>query len=428
VTFLATPLEATMRSVRAHVALLRNNDLALVAGLSGLLLASVAAPGWAGFVPLDNQSTCFAHARAEAVVDNQQQNAVGTFVWDGQVHASADDLPIGQAFADMYVSTATFGDTCMIGDAEGGGFGDGSDYGFWGYGHLNLLFVVNQTQQYAATVGINLKDLPGSAHFVELTDLNGNPYWHYESGATAVHGRIAPGAYWLKGKTDWYQTTDAGECPSFSVSLCVSVCTPIISVQPLDRFRKFGETINLQVVAVGGAASAPNDAQVVTTYQWRKNLQNLANGGRISGVNTADLSITNAVAADSGLYDVIVTQGTIVEPSREARVVVSATVAVEPGLAASELRLAAPRPNPFLGNTRLEFELARSGTVSLMVTDALGRRVKELMPVTSMPAGRYAVDWNGTDAEGHHVASGVYFVQLMERGTRRVQRAVLLPR
>ena len=410
------------------VAPLRKQLLALLACLSGVLLASLAAPGWAGFVPLDNQSICFAHARAGAVVDNQQQNAVGTFVWDGQVQASADNMPMGHAFADMYVSTVTIGDTCMIGSAEGGGFGSGSDYGIRGYGHLNLLFIVNQTQQYAATVGINLKDLPGSAHFVELTDLNGNAYWHYESGATAVHGRIAPGAYWLKGKTDWFLTADAGECPSFSVSLCVSFCTPIISVQPLDRFRKFGETINLQVVAVGGAASAPQDARVVTTYQWRKNLQNLTNGGRISGANTADLSITNAVAADSGLYDVVVTQGTIVEPSRQARVVVSNTVGVEPGLAASELRLAAPRPNPFLGNTRLEFELARAGHVSLLVSDALGRRVKELMPATSMPAGRYAVDWNGTDAKGNRVASGVYFIQLQAAGTHRIQRAVLLPR
>lgn len=397
--------------------------------ISTLLLAIVAVPAArAGFVPLDNQSTCYAHARAENVVVNQQESAAGSFVWDGQTNVGADDYPRGEASANSYVSTAVIGDTCMIGDAEGGGFGWGENYDTSGYGLLNLLFVVNQTQQYAATVGINLKTLPGADHFVELTDVNGNPYWHYDTGATAVHGRIAPGVYRLKGHTDWFQTIDAGECPSFSVSLCVSFCTPIISVQPLDRFRKFGESINLQVVAVGGAATAQQDAQVATTYQWRKNLQNLVNGGRISGVNTADLTITNAVAADSGLYDVVVTQGTIVEPSREAKVVVSNTVGVDPSPAIAHMSLAAPRPNPFLGNTRLEFELARADRVSLVVTDALGRRVKELMPSTSMPAGRYAIDWNGTDAVGNRVASGVYFIQLMASGTQRVQRAVLLPR
>lgn len=407
---------------------LRTNASTLAAGLIGLL-AIFAVPARAGFVPLDNQSMCFAHARAGNVVVDLPHNATGSWDWDGQATADADDSPRAVASAYMFLSTVSSGDSCMVADAEGGGFSSGSEvHEISGYGLLNLLFMVNETQEYMATFGIALNDLEGSGHFVDLTDVNGNIYLHAESGAALFRGRIAPGAYRLKGKADFFNTAESGQCPSFGASICISHCTPIISVQPLDRFRKPGEIIAIQVVAVGGAASAPQDAQVVTTYQWRKNLQNLANGGRISGVNTANLTITNAVEADSGLYDCVVTQGTIIEPSRQARVVVSNTVGVEPGLSASELRLAAPRPNPFLGSTRLEFELARTGSVGLTVTDALGRRVKELMATTSMPAGRYAVDWNGTDARGNRVASGVYFIQLMESGTRRVQRAVLLPR
>ncbi len=94
--------------------------------LSSLLLAIVAVPAArAGFVPLDNQSTCFAHCRAEEVVVNHQETAAGSFVWDGQAIVTADDMPDGEAFANMYVSTAVIGDTCMIGSAEGGGWGWG---------------------------------------------------------------------------------------------------------------------------------------------------------------------------------------------------------------------------------------------------------------------------------------------------------------
>jgi hypothetical protein len=56
----------------------------------------------------------------------------------------------------------------------------------------------------------------------------------------------------------------------------------------------------------------------------------------------------------------------------------------------------------------------------------MGRRVKEVLPMTSLPAGRYGIDWNGTDRNGVRVAGGVYFVTLAAGGQRLVQRAVLI--
>jgi hypothetical protein len=45
------------------------------------------------------------------------------------------------------------------------------------------------------------------------------------------------------------------------------------------------------------------------TYQWRKNGGNLANGGKISGANTAELQISAVAPVDAGNYDVVVTIG-----------------------------------------------------------------------------------------------------------------------
>lgn len=42
-------------------------------------------------------------------------------------------------------------------------------------------------------------------------------------------------------------------------------------------------------------------------YQWRQDTVGLANGGRISGADTATLTITGAVAADAGSYDCVAT-------------------------------------------------------------------------------------------------------------------------
>src|SRR5262249_35504096 len=143
--------------------------------------------------------------------------------------------------------------------------------------------------------------------------------------------------------------------------------------------------------------------QLANTYQWRKNLVNLVNGGRIGGADTDHLVITGAVYADSGLYDCVVTQNSIVEPSREAQVTVQQTAGVDPAIASLGMSLSAPRPNPSVGRTKLEFTLTRESPVSLAIYDALGRRVKALVPLQSLGPGSHTIEWDGTDATGVRV-------------------------
>lgn len=395
--------------------------------LAALLAALLTAPcAWAGFVALGNQSVCYSHSSAGNVVTEQTNPAAGSFFWDGQASTIADDLPDGYGSSDMYLNTLTTGnDSCFIANGDGSAFSTGNGQSS-GYAIANLLFIVNQTQQYIADVGINLHDLPGSQHYVELRDPHGATYWRYDTGSHEILGRIAPGAYSLQGQTNYFQTIDSGQAPAFAAQICFQSCVSLIDQQPTDKTVPTGATVDVELTFKSPSASN-NGTQAVTTFQWRKGLQNLANGGRISGVNTSHLTITNAAVADSGLYDCLVTQGTIVEPSREAQVRVGSTTGVEPSLEASDLQLAAPRPNPFADKTRLEFTLTRAGRVSLSVYDALGRRVKELLPSSSMSPGKYALDWNGTDAEGHRVHGGVYFIHLLSNGVRRQQRAVLMP-
>jgi len=395
----------------------------LVLKLAGLIVVSLFAPQVrAGFVALDNKSVCYSHSSAGNVVTEQTEQAAGSFLWDGHAVTVADDDPNGYGSGEMYVSTTVVGDSCFLASGDGGSFNYGAGQSS-GYAIAKLLFVIAQTQQYSAAASINPHDLPGTSHYVQLPDSQGHAYWRYENNANQLLGRIAPGAYLLEGKSDYFETGETGSAAAYSAYLCFSACNSLIAVQPGDKSVPIGATVDIELTTL----QAPNEIEAVSTFQWRKNLQNLANGGRISGATTAHLTIANAVAADSGLYDCLVTQGTIVEPSRQSLVRVTSTTGVDPTLAASDLQLAAPRPNPFVSTTRLQFDLARAGRVSLAVYDALGRRVKELVPDTSMPAGRFAIDWNGTDGSGHRVPGGVYFVHLLAGGTRRLQRAVLMP-
>ena len=72
-------------------------------------------------------------------------------------------------------------------------------------------------------------------------------------------------------------------------------------------------------------------------------------------------------------------------------------------------------PNPFNPSTQVKFSLDRQGPATLRVFDARGRLVKTLVSA-DLPAGPHAVTWNGDDAHGQPVASGVYFYRLEADG------------
>ncbi|MFZ5433592.1 MAG: T9SS type A sorting domain-containing protein [Calditrichota bacterium] len=77
-------------------------------------------------------------------------------------------------------------------------------------------------------------------------------------------------------------------------------------------------------------------------------------------------------------------------------------------------------PNPFNPSTHLDFDVARTGLVSLQVFDLLGRRVATLIN-THLQPGSYSASWNAAD-----VPSGTYFAVLEEGGVRFTQKLLLL--
>jgi hypothetical protein len=68
-------------------------------------------------------------------------------------------------------------------------------------------------------------------------------------------------------------------------------------------------------------------------------------------------------------------------------------------------------PNPFNPQTLIVFTLAEPGRVRLDVFDARGQLIRSLVDEVR-PAGRHGEIWNGTDAAGRRVASGLYFYRL----------------
>jgi hypothetical protein len=87
---------------------------------------------------------------------------------------------------------------------------------------------------------------------------------------------------------------------------------------------------------------------------------------------------------------------------------------------------AGARPNPFNPETTLHFELPRAAPVRLSVLDVRGRRVAELLAGARREPGAHAVRWDGRDALGRGVASGVYVAELVVDAQRYVCRVVVV--
>ena len=96
-----------------------------------------------------------------------------------------------------------------------------------------------------------------------------------------------------------------------------------------------------------------------------------------------------------------------------------------PGSGRLETAITSVAPNPFNPRTTIEFSLARAQTATLTVFDVRGRRVSTLAE-GARNAGRHEIVWNGTDADGQPVPSGVYFLKLDSEDGSFSKRAVLL--
>ena len=82
-------------------------------------------------------------------------------------------------------------------------------------------------------------------------------------------------------------------------------------------------------------------------------------------------------------------------------------------------------PNPFNPSTEIKFKIPRSQQVKLTVCDILGRQVKNLLNKT-LPAGTYAINWDGTNEFEQIVSSGIYFYRLETEKFTLTRKMILL--
>jgi len=90
-------------------------------------------------------------------------------------------------------------------------------------------------------------------------------------------------------------------------------------------------------------------------------------------------------------------------------------------------RTFAPYPNPAWGNSRIRWELNRAAPVRIEVVTVAGRRIWSRQ-FEATKAGHSWWDWNGRDAQGRRMPSGVYLVTVYAGSERLGSETIVLKR
>lgn len=82
-------------------------------------------------------------------------------------------------------------------------------------------------------------------------------------------------------------------------------------------------------------------------------------------------------------------------------------------------------PNPFNPTTEISYDLNVPGKVTLEIFNIMGQRINLLVD-QYQDVGTHTVVWNGRDAAGSTVASGVYFYRLKFAGSTETRKMLLM--
>ena len=90
-----------------------------------------------------------------------------------------------------------------------------------------------------------------------------------------------------------------------------------------------------------------------------------------------------------------------------------------------QYRLNQNMPNPFNPSTAIGYQLPEAGQVRLAVYNLLGQEVRVLVN-ERRDAGLFSATWDGTDALGRRVASGIYLYRIQAGSFSAIKRMLLL--
>jgi hypothetical protein len=188
--------------------------------------------------------------------------------------------------------------------------------------------------------------------------------------------------------------------------------TPLYVDAGDDTTITLGDTITLSPTVQGGA---PNYSQTPPNdylYAWTPS----------TGLSDTTVKNPQCFPTVTTVYTLTVTDLNV---SRSDTVVINVVSGVQEGINPIAITVHQNYPNPFNKETVIEYYLPIQSNVSLKVYSATGRCIKTLVN-SSIEKGMHTAYWNGTDAKGKKVATGIYFYRFETEEFSTVKKLILL--
>ena len=166
----------------------------------------------------------------------------------------------------------------------------------------------------------------------------------------------------------------------------------------------------------GGDITDPSSYTTTRIYQWADGTQpkTIQVGQDMDGDGRLELIIQGPPGTEGGNV-VVIESNEVINVSNDDLLDVP-----------DEFVLSQNYPNPFNPTTSIQYSVPVQSNVQLVIYNVLGQEVKTLVNQNVFP-GSYQVVWDGKDAAGNTVASGVYFYALKSADTSMLQtRSMLL--
>jgi len=196
-----------------------------------------------------------------------------------------------------------------------------------------------------------------------------------------------------------------------------------VATQVVEQFNRFGDA-SLQVRTRAAAPFVVSAPAEVLAGDEGFSVQMSGPAGAVvavthgtvlygRGVATGDgpVAVTWLRRPPAGLVCELTVTGPDMAPWTGQVAVRSGATPVPEVAGADGLRLLGNHPNPFNPTTVIACELGAPGRVRVTVHDLGGRAVRVLADEL-LPAGRQEFSWDGRDAAGRPVGSGVYLYRL----------------
>jgi PKD repeat protein len=195
--------------------------------------------------------------------------------------------------------------------------------------------------------------------------------------------------------------TNVGGCTTNDAVVITNKAVPVstFTTQVVDTTK--GQQVKFTAVAAAG-----------TSYAWNF-------GDPTSASNTSSLSTPTHLFSAPGNYTVTLTVTNVATGCKS----VTQTAVSVTGLAndfAKAFKLVAA-PNPFAGNTKINYELPSNANVTLEVFDMIGRKVSTIANSAYQESGVHTYDFSAGDNQN---ASGVYMVRLIVDGQVAILRVI----